>query len=107
MCSAYREKVPDSSPKCIIGQLPPTTGIGDIALVENTTSKVHNDGDDDDNRKNAAWSHASRFVRFDTRACMLGSDNKHVVALIRVRADKGDGCSRSYRVAVATKRKGG
>lgn len=107
MCSTHREKVPDSSPKCIIGQLPPATSIGDIALIEDTTSKVYNDGNDDDDGKNAARSHASRFMRFDPRACMLGPHNKHVVALIRVRAYKGDGRSRSYRVAIATKRKGG
>lgn len=93
ICRTYRKEVPDTSPECIIGQLPPATSICDIALVEDTASKVHNYGDNNDNRKDAARSHASRFVRFNTRACMLGPHNKHVVALIRVRADKRDGRS--------------
>lgn len=87
--------------------MPPAAGIGDIALVEYATSKIDHDSNDDDNRKDAAWSYTSRFVWFHTRARMLGAHDKHVIALIRVRADKGDGRSRGDRVAVATESEGG
>lgn len=104
--NTYREKVPNACPKGIVGKLPPPSRIGHVPLVEHATGKVHDDGDNHDDRKHPTRPHAARLARLDTGARMLGSHHEQVGALIRVSADEGDGGSRRDGFTVAAEGKG-
>lgn len=103
----HRNEVPDTGPETIVWQLSPSTSIFHIPVVEDTSSKVDDDGDDDDNCKDAAGAHASWLVGFHTGTGMLRAHDKQVGAFVWVGADKGNSSGGADGVAVASESEGG
>lgn len=56
MESTYNNEAIDSGPHGIVGQLPPASLVHYRPLVDATTDKVDQDGDDDDHAEHTAGS---------------------------------------------------
>lgn len=80
--------MPNARPETIIGQLPPTPRVGDRALVDNTTSKVDHDSDEEDDGKNTARPYTTGLGWLNAGAGMLAAYDEQICAFVWVGADK-------------------
>src|SRR3569833_400029 len=104
--SAYPYETPDACPQAVVRQLSPPARMRHRPLVENTTNKVYQKGDKENDGKDASRADAPRLVRLDPRAGVLRAHLEEVCAFVR-RADKGDDGLGARGVAVAEEGEGG
>lgn len=74
------------------------------SVVANTTDGIHQNGDDENQSKHAAWPDTPRFMWLGLRAGMDRASLKEIGALVRVGANKRKRSLRACRLAVAEER---
>lgn len=95
------KEAPDSSPQAKVGELAPTTRMGDGPVVADTSNHVDEKRDEEDEPKDAARADTTRLVRLDLCTGMYGSRFEKVGALVGVGANKGYCRLRADWIAVA------
>lgn len=75
--------------------------MGNGPVIKDTTEDIDQDGDDEDDSKDAAGSDATGLMWFGVSAGMDGSSLEEVGAFVGIGSNKGDGGLRSSWVSIA------
>jgi hypothetical protein len=101
---AYRKEAPDASPHGIVGQLPPAALVHNGALVDATTDKVDEHGDQSHNAEDTAGAQSLCFLVHTTAG--KGRAALEEIGAVVYGSDEGD-ASLAERVALAQQRDDG
>jgi hypothetical protein len=95
---AYRKEAPDASPHGIVGQLPPAALVHDGALVDATTDKVDEHGNQGHDAEDTAGAQSLCFLVHTTAG--KGRAALEEIGAVVYGSDEGD-ASLAQRVALA------